>query len=663
MNTKRLSFAGILAIATLIMVGQTATAQIVSCWGFSSNSLFTNPANWNNGVPGSQDTAKIFVGVPITVSMNVNATVNALDIRSTMTLNGGNQLTVNSPTTIDNLVTVTGSETKLNHTNDMNMGAAAAGLLTIEDESSLEVENIFRLATQTGIGSELLIRDSGTLVDIDQLRVGQAGTGIMQIENGATVSTNRSRIAFGSASVGNASISGLDSLWETATTMNLGHFGGNGTVNVFSGTVTAGSEINVAFALNSAGTINMFGGELEAPQLFVGREGNGIFNLRGGTATMSEFVNIADSSGSDGTMSVILNGLLNTESLVVANDGVGVLNVSDGGEVSVGGGVLLGVNPATDGRIFVGPDGVLGCGFMLVGCDGLGRLTLEDGGVVNVEGLIFVAPGSLIFQEGGTLDVGLGLQIQGRVVFFSGDNDVVGDVELLEDGELQVGSGNGTIANIDGDIVNNGFDLRVTGNTILNASGQVSGTSPFIGTGLVRLNGGLSPGNGIGGIEFECDADFGVGAQSFFELGGTIAGSQHDRVGFNNVSLAGTLNVVPVNNFQPTPGQQFEIVEIDGNRLGIFNGLAQDDVVATIGNTNLEIDYFGGDGNDIVLNAVDAGIVLVGDVNLDGVVDLLDVGPFVALLISGTFQAEADINEDGEVNLLDVEPFVQLLSN
>ena len=63
------------------------------------------------------------------------------------------------------------------------------------------------------------------------------------------------------------------------------------------------------------------------------------------------------------------------------------------------------------------------------------------------------------------------------------------------------------------------------------------------------------------------------------------------------------------------------------------------------------------------MNAVDAGIVLIGDVNLDGVVNLLDVGPFVALLTSGTFQAEADINEDGEVNLLDVGPFVQLLSN
>ena len=54
--------------------------------------------------------------------------------------------------------------------------------------------------------------------------------------------------------------------------------------------------------------------------------------------------------------------------------------------------------------------------------------------------------------------------------------------------------------------------------------------------------------------------------------------------------------------------------------------------------------------------------VLLGDVNQDGVVNLLDVDPFVAVLTSGGFQLEADVNQDGQVNLLDVDPFVALLS-
>jgi hypothetical protein len=50
--------------------------------------------------------------------------------------------------------------------------------------------------------------------------------------------------------------------------------------------------------------------------------------------------------------------------------------------------------------------------------------------------------------------------------------------------------------------------------------------------------------------------------------------------------------------------------------------------------------------------------VLLGDVNLDEVVNGLDVDPFVDVLLNGPYQAEADMNEDEVVNGLDVDPFV-----
>ena len=53
---------------------------------------------------------------------------------------------------------------------------------------------------------------------------------------------------------------------------------------------------------------------------------------------------------------------------------------------------------------------------------------------------------------------------------------------------------------------------------------------------------------------------------------------------------------------------------------------------------------------------------LLGDINLDGSVNLLDVAPFVAILTTGEFQCEADVNQDGGVDLLDVGPFVDLLA-
>ena len=53
---------------------------------------------------------------------------------------------------------------------------------------------------------------------------------------------------------------------------------------------------------------------------------------------------------------------------------------------------------------------------------------------------------------------------------------------------------------------------------------------------------------------------------------------------------------------------------------------------------------------------------LLGDVNLDSVVNLLDVDPFIDRIATGTFQAEADCNQDGAVNLLDVDAFISILA-
>ena len=68
-------------------------------------------------------------------------------------------------------------------------------------------------------------------------------------------------------------------------------------------------------------------------------------------------------------------------------------------------------------------------------------------------------------------------------------------------------------------------------------------------------------------------------------------------------------------------------------------------------------------GGDFAISGgfVDEPSFILGDVNGDGVVNLLDVTPFVEAITTGNFVAEADINGDGVVNLLDVDPFVDLL--
>lgn len=51
----------------------------------------------------------------------------------------------------------------------------------------------------------------------------------------------------------------------------------------------------------------------------------------------------------------------------------------------------------------------------------------------------------------------------------------------------------------------------------------------------------------------------------------------------------------------------------------------------------------------------------IGDVDCDGVVNMLDIAPFIAVLQSGVYSLKADVNLDGVVNFSDIAPFITLL--
>ena len=53
--------------------------------------------------------------------------------------------------------------------------------------------------------------------------------------------------------------------------------------------------------------------------------------------------------------------------------------------------------------------------------------------------------------------------------------------------------------------------------------------------------------------------------------------------------------------------------------------------------------------------------VLLGDVNRDGEVTFADIGPFIEILIDGSFLDEADVNQDGLVDFADIPAFIAIL--
>lgn len=55
--------------------------------------------------------------------------------------------------------------------------------------------------------------------------------------------------------------------------------------------------------------------------------------------------------------------------------------------------------------------------------------------------------------------------------------------------------------------------------------------------------------------------------------------------------------------------------------------------------------------------------IILGDCDLSGVVDFLDISPFIAALSTNSFLEQADCNQDSFVNFLDISAFIAILAS
>ena len=130
------------------------------------------------------------------------------------------------------------------------------------------------------------------------------------------------------------------------------------------------------------------------------------------------------------------------------------------------------------------------------------------------------------------------------------------------------------------------------------------------------------------------------------------------------------LTLDPNNNFNTTNQLDFDTTTTADGALAI-NSLTLDlsdplleGQILQFGFRNTANSFNGSavDYDNVALTVISPPSCLVGDVNMDDVVDFLDIAPFISALSSGPFQCEADINEDGSVSFLDISPFIQILS-
>jgi len=196
-------------------------------------------------------------------------------------------------------------------------------------------------------------------------------------------------------------------------------------------------------------------------------------------------------------------------------------------------------------------------------------------------------------QTAGTISVnkvGSGTQILSGSMNENGSITVSGGT-LLFNGTQTAGISNAFIVNAGATLGGNGTILLESHASVVVSNGGTlaPGNSP----GLLTINGG--------GLKLLSNSNYSV------ELNGLTLGSTYDSTlisGSGFINISNSLLSVSL-GFTPNVGDKFDIItNMTGNAiLGTFAGLA-DGSTFTAGGTDLEITYFGGTGNDVVLSVV-----------------------------------------------------------
>ena len=524
-------------------------------------------------------------------------------------------------------------------TTDIGSTDSASGFLNLQ-ETAFDADG--RLRAGLGAGSQgRIVAAAGTIAnttDVDigfmspgngrlevigedtvwnstaELDIGQTGRGVMEIRLGGTVNSEVSAIGWQPDSDGEVTVRHTGSRWNIEQRLDIG-----ASVNSFG-----------KLLLEKGGSTSVFGTDVAI-----------------GTVT--------DLPDCEVTVRDHGSVLFVNANIFVGGNSTGVLNIENDGNALANGGIFI--RPGSTVNVAgISTQGLTGDTMMLEGA-----MNLTDNGHVNIGNAMDIEASGLVATDGTGIPIVEANSISNMgTMSLNADTDVLGDT-----------TNHGTIESAAfnifyDDLVNSGSIHTALG-TVTRITGATSGSGPFAGPGVVELLGPIRPGsnsgtNVAGNLSISGNFNMNFASVLEIEIGGAAA-SQFDRltVGGNVGVFEPDLVVTSIGSFTPVIGDEFVIIEVGGSRLGEFDGLPQGALVTSLNGQDLFIDYTAGDGNDVALNTISIGGILLGDVNLDGSVDLLDVAPFVSLISTSTFQPEADINQDGSVDLLDVGPFVTLL--
>jgi len=497
------------------------------------------------------------------------------------------------------------------NTASISVGSAGRGTLTVLNGANVTTNALDIGGSATGSGA-VTVNGPGSIVQTTGMRVGTAGAGSLAIESGATVNNNGNAFVGNSATgSGVVTLTGAQTNWNNTGGIYVGQFG-TGVLTVADGASANSSSLSVAANAGSRGTLNIGAaagataaapGTLSASSVEFGR-GTGllVFNHTAAAHTFTPAINgagsvsvlsgttifAADKAYTGGT--TISGGTLQLGNGGASGSVVG--NITDNGTLAFNRGdayTFVGVISGT------GVVNQLGTGTTILTADNAytgdttisaGTLQLGNGGASGTIVGNIIDNGVLAFNRsdvhtlaGVISGAGTTNQIGSGTTILTADNTYAGDT-TISSGTLQLGNG-GASGSVVSNVTNNSVlafnrsDSHTmaglisgagtvnqigTGTTTLTAANTYSGGTT-ISAGTLQIGNGGASGSIVGDVTDNGTLGFNRSdAQTFAGIiSGTGAVSQ---VGAGTTVLTGT------NNYAGATTVAAGGLYVDGNQAG-----------------------------------------------------------------------------------------------
>ncbi|MBQ3351874.1 MAG: PEP-CTERM sorting domain-containing protein [Thermoguttaceae bacterium] len=398
----------------------------------------------------------------------VNASGSTVNITGALNI-GGNEADT-KPAGTGNATFSNGSS--LTTTTNVSVGTYGQGTLTIDaSNATIGADGYLYVGNHTGSTGTVTLQNGATLSTPGHTpRIGQSGTGVMNVLSGSRLDSSAKDIHIGYNAAGNGTLN-IDGGTASSLKVWVGN-SGTGTLSVRNGFLdTNSNHIYVGNNSGSTGTLNLMAGGLidtKTSHVYVGTAAgsNGTFNMSGGILTSGDL-----RVGDTGTgVANITGGMVDLAYVMYAgiyNGASGTINISGADtRITTAGNIYAGYDAGATGSITVDGATVNGGSELRIARYGNGTMTLKNDAKVSATGIINVAQyensTGEINVEGGTLtgngelrvaDLGKGtMTITGGSVSASG----LANVGYGAGSEGKVSIANGTLT-----LTNAGASFRI----------------------------------------------------------------------------------------------------------------------------------------------------------------------------------------------------------